>query len=158
MNSIHHEKHEALRFWFKDFVKQAHIKTAAAPNISEVSPSEPNKATGRGSHASRCVSSSSRERWQVWSHRLQHYHASCWIILRSCGETTPSRGQNQRGIENSQVLSSLLKYGWHTLWAFCRRERRSAWSKSSRNILKDLQFNHPNYGTKWIFYSALVEI
>ena len=29
MNSIHHEKHE-------DFVKQAHIKTAAAPNISEI--------------------------------------------------------------------------------------------------------------------------
>jgi hypothetical protein len=43
MNSIHHEKHEALRFWFKDFVKQAHIKTAAAPNISEVSPRNPTK-------------------------------------------------------------------------------------------------------------------
>ena len=43
MNSNHHEKHEALRFWFKDFVKQAHIKTAAAPSISEVSPRNPSK-------------------------------------------------------------------------------------------------------------------
>ena len=37
MNNVNHEKHEALRFWFKDFVKQAHIETAPAPPISEVS-------------------------------------------------------------------------------------------------------------------------
>ena len=37
MNNVNHEKHEALRFWFKDFVKQAHINTAPAPPISEVS-------------------------------------------------------------------------------------------------------------------------
>ena len=43
MNNVNHEKHEALRFWFKDFVKQAHIKTAPAPPISEVSERNPTK-------------------------------------------------------------------------------------------------------------------
>jgi hypothetical protein len=43
MNNVHHEKHEALRFWFKDFVKQAHIKTAPPPPISEVSERNPTK-------------------------------------------------------------------------------------------------------------------
>ena len=28
MNNVNHEKHEALQFWFKDLVKQAHIQTA----------------------------------------------------------------------------------------------------------------------------------
>jgi hypothetical protein len=40
INNVHHEK---LRFWFKDFVKQAHIKTAPAPPISEVSQRNPTK-------------------------------------------------------------------------------------------------------------------
>ena len=43
INNVHHQKHEALRFWFKDFVKQAHIKTAPAPPISEVSQRNPTK-------------------------------------------------------------------------------------------------------------------
>ena len=37
------EKHEALKFWFKDFAKQAHISTTAEPPISEVSPKNPMK-------------------------------------------------------------------------------------------------------------------
>jgi hypothetical protein len=41
MNNVNHEKHEALRFWFKDFVKQAHIKTAPPPAIAEVSERNP---------------------------------------------------------------------------------------------------------------------
>ena len=28
----------------------------------------------------------------------------------------------------------------------------------AQEIKKDLQFNHPNYGTKWILYSVLLEI
>ena len=43
MNNVNHEKHEALKFWFKDFAKQAHISTTAAPPISEVSPKNPTK-------------------------------------------------------------------------------------------------------------------
>ena len=43
MNNVNHEKHEALRFWFKDFAKQAHIKTAPPPAISEVSERNPTK-------------------------------------------------------------------------------------------------------------------
>jgi hypothetical protein len=43
MNNVNHEKHEALRFWFKDFVKQAHIQTAPAPPISETSQLHPTK-------------------------------------------------------------------------------------------------------------------
>ena len=35
MNNVNHEKHKALKFWFKDFAKQAHISTTAAPPISE---------------------------------------------------------------------------------------------------------------------------
>ena len=43
MNSINHEKHEALKFWFQDLTKQAHIQTAPAPPISEVSARNPTK-------------------------------------------------------------------------------------------------------------------
>ena len=43
MNNVNHEKHEALKFWFKDFAKQAHISSTAAPPISEVSPLPPTK-------------------------------------------------------------------------------------------------------------------
>ena len=43
MNNVNHEKHEALKFWFKDFAKQAHISSTAAPPISEVSPIHPTK-------------------------------------------------------------------------------------------------------------------
>ena len=43
MNNVNHEKHEALKFWFKDFAKQSHISTTAAPPISEVSPKNPTK-------------------------------------------------------------------------------------------------------------------
>jgi hypothetical protein len=43
MNNVNHEKHEAVRFWFKDFVKQAHIQTAPAPPISETSQLHPTK-------------------------------------------------------------------------------------------------------------------
>ena len=43
MNNVNHEKHEALKFWFKDFAKQAHISKTAAPPISEVSPQNPTK-------------------------------------------------------------------------------------------------------------------
>ena len=43
MNNVNHEKHEALKFWFKDFAKQAHISTTAASPISEVSPKNPTK-------------------------------------------------------------------------------------------------------------------
>ena len=43
MNSINHEKHEALKFWFQDLTKQAHIQTAPAPSISEVSARNPTK-------------------------------------------------------------------------------------------------------------------
>ena len=43
MNNVNHEKHEAIKFWFKDFAKQAHISSTAAPPISEVSPQHPTK-------------------------------------------------------------------------------------------------------------------
>ena len=43
MNSINHEKHEALKFWFRDLTTQAHIQTAPAPPISEVSARNPTK-------------------------------------------------------------------------------------------------------------------
>ena len=43
MNNVNHEKHEALKFWFKDLAKQAHIQTAPAPPISEASPRNPTK-------------------------------------------------------------------------------------------------------------------
>ena len=43
MNNVNHEKHEALKFWFKDFAKQVHISTTVAPPISEVSPQNPTK-------------------------------------------------------------------------------------------------------------------
>ena len=43
MNSINHEKHEALKFWFQDLTKQAHIQTAPALPISEVSARNPTK-------------------------------------------------------------------------------------------------------------------
>ena len=32
MNSINHEKYEALKFWFQDLTKQAHIQTVSARN------------------------------------------------------------------------------------------------------------------------------
>jgi hypothetical protein len=38
MNNVHHVKHEALKHWFQDLTKQAHIQTAPAPPISETSP------------------------------------------------------------------------------------------------------------------------
>ena len=43
MNNVKHEKHEALKFWFKDFAKQAHFSITPAPPISEVSPKNPTK-------------------------------------------------------------------------------------------------------------------
>ena len=43
MNSINHKKHEALKFWFQDLTKQAHLQTAPAPPISEVSARNPTK-------------------------------------------------------------------------------------------------------------------
>ena len=44
MNNVNHEKHEALKHWFEDLTKQAHIQTApAAPSISEVSNRNPTK-------------------------------------------------------------------------------------------------------------------
>ena len=43
MNNVNHEKHEALKFWFKDFAKQAHISTTAAPPIFGVSPQNSTK-------------------------------------------------------------------------------------------------------------------
>ena len=43
MNKLKHEKHEALKFWFKNFAKQAHISTTAAPPISEGFPQNPTK-------------------------------------------------------------------------------------------------------------------
>ena len=43
MNSINHKKHETLKFWFQDLTKQAHIQTAPAPPISEVSARNPTK-------------------------------------------------------------------------------------------------------------------
>jgi hypothetical protein len=43
MNNVNHEKHKAVRFWFKDFVKQAHIQTAPTPPISETSQLHPTK-------------------------------------------------------------------------------------------------------------------
>jgi hypothetical protein len=43
MNNVNHEKHEALKHWFQDFTKQAHILTAPAPAISEASRQHPTK-------------------------------------------------------------------------------------------------------------------
>ena len=43
MNNVNHEKHEALKHWFQDLTKQAHIQTAPAPSISEVSKRNPTK-------------------------------------------------------------------------------------------------------------------
>ena len=38
MNNVNHEKHEALRFWFKDFAKQA--LPAAISEVSERNPTK----------------------------------------------------------------------------------------------------------------------
>ena len=43
MNNVNHEKHEALKYWFQELAKQAHIQTAPAPPISEVSRRNPTK-------------------------------------------------------------------------------------------------------------------
>ena len=43
MNNVNHEKHEAPKHWFQDLTKQAHIQTAPAPSISEVSKRNPTK-------------------------------------------------------------------------------------------------------------------
>jgi hypothetical protein len=43
MNNVNHAKHEAVKYWFQDLAKQAHIQTAPAPAISETSPRHPTK-------------------------------------------------------------------------------------------------------------------
>ena len=36
MNNIHHVKHEAIKHWFQDLARQAHIQTAPAPAVPEL--------------------------------------------------------------------------------------------------------------------------
>ncbi len=43
MNNVNHEKHEALKHWFQDLTKQAHIQIAPTPAISEASKRNPTK-------------------------------------------------------------------------------------------------------------------
>jgi hypothetical protein len=43
MNNVNHVKHEALKHWFQDLTKQAHVQTAPAPPISETSQRHPTK-------------------------------------------------------------------------------------------------------------------
>ena len=110
MNNVNHEKHEALKFWFKDFAKQAHISTTAAPPISEVSPRNPTKQLAGDLML---VDVSLRQPGRDGKCGVIDY-ASCRIILRRGGKEATVRFQIEGRREGYQIFPSVQEHGRHT--------------------------------------------
>ena len=109
MNSINHEKPEALKFWFQDLSKQSHIQTAPAYLRSVCK--KPYETACWRSHACGCVTSSAGKERKM---RLQHRNTSCRILLcRSSKNTAICCKPQRRGENNTFKLTS--SWTTHTL-------------------------------------------